>query len=272
LDKKTVTERIKDLCAEGFCSTEPPQIVPEKRVMPTGIMVIPSDDLLERYDRHLMELIAQVYAVAKAINRSVRKPAVATLERRNRELALDSLYAYSKHWANSLDGILDERKASRARRKEIMENLMAASHWAIMQMAIEHHYGVSAIAAGEANVMADGMAAALYGLSRQPIARTREHISYLIENGFLTRHPYSTDKALRVTLSSVIAPHIHQALGHTAKDLVEIARKLAGAAPPKQTPPAKIAKAVGATKENERGKSTTFVRRSAPKLRVVSTG
>ena len=97
-----------------------------------------------------------------------------------RSIILQSLTRCREPWRQALDRIFDATNLSRARRVEAIRHLNSLSHWTLLHMAVELHYGVSRFAGSEPGILADQMAASLLNLTGQNFQTTRDHIAYLI--------------------------------------------------------------------------------------------
>ena len=148
----------------------------------------------------------------------------AKLDPELRAIILQSLTRCREPWRQALDRIFDATNLSRARRVEAIRHLNSLSHWTLLHMAVELHYGVSRFAGSEPGILADQMAASLLNLTGQNFQTTRDHIAYLTGLGLLERQP---GKSLRVALSESAAAEFHRALGTAAAALPEVARSLA---------------------------------------------
>jgi hypothetical protein len=224
LDDSTVKERILQIARGGLCRLDPGQ-----EALSTRTLVVPTPALLERFDAYLHTLGERLLAVASCIDPALRGETLSSgLAAPQRGLMLRALEHCAEAWRGALERFFDAQSLSPARRVEALRHLNATSHGALVQMAIEHRYGISALAGGEEGLLADRMAAALLDLIGQNFQTTRDHILYLIELGLLARQP---GKALRVRLAEAAAPHFDAALSAGAAALPSLARALVGRAP-----------------------------------------
>ena len=218
LDDSTVKERILEISRLGLCRLEPAE-----ETLSTRTVVIPTADLLDRFDRYLLALGMQVQAAAAAIDPTLRPLPLPTLSAAQRWLILRAPATYTEPWRAALEQIFDARALSRARRVEAMRHLNATSHWTLLHMAIAHRYGVGAVAADADSILADAMAAALLTLTGQNFQTTRDHIGYLMDVGLLACQP---GKALRVALAAPAVAPFDAALAAAAAALPILARRL----------------------------------------------
>lgn len=223
LDDSTVKERIQDISRQGLCRLDPAE-----EPLSTRSVVIPTDALLARFDRHVRALGEQLLAAAAALDPSLRAAVLVAVDAPQRTLILRAPETYAEARHAALERIFDAQARSRARRVEAVRHLNAISHGTLLHMAVEHHHGVSPLADGDSGLLADRMAAALLGLTGQNFQTTRDHIGYLLEAGLLARQP---GKALRVALAEAAAPQLDAALDAVAGVLPALARGLAGAVP-----------------------------------------
>jgi FHA domain len=219
LDDSTVKERILEIQELKLCSVDPPT-----GALSARSIIVPSATLFELFDRHLLVLAKELAATASALDPSVRLAPPRKLDAQQRIIILQSLSRCHEPWRQALDHIFDSFDLSRARRVEAIRHLNSMSHWSLLHMAVELHYGVSPFGASEQGILADQMAASLLNLTGQNFQTTRDHIAYLIALGLLERQ---AGKSLRVALSDAAAEQFHQALGVAAAALPEVARNLA---------------------------------------------
>jgi hypothetical protein len=222
LDDSTVKERILEIGRLEFCRLDPPE-----EPLSTRTVVVPTPALLDRFDGYLLTLAGRLLATATAIGAMVPPAPPPTLSAAQRSVILRALDCYTEPWRAALERIFDAQALSRARRVEAVRHLIATSHWALLHMAIEHHYGVSPFAEDDDSILADRMAAALLALTGQNFQTTRDHIGYLMEIGLLERRP---GKALRVALAEPAALHFDTALAAAAAELPPLARSLVATA------------------------------------------
>jgi hypothetical protein len=223
LDDSTVKERILEIKEHELCIIDPPDAALSARSV-----IAPAPALLELFDRHLLALAKELCATASALDPSARTTPPRRLDGEQRAVILQSLAACQAPWRQGLDRIFDSVNLSRARRVEAIRHLSSLSHWTLLHMAVELHYGASAYAGVEQGILADQMAATLLNLTGQNFQTTRDHIAYLIALGLLERQP---GKSLRVALSEKAATEFHKALGTAATALPEMARNLAALSP-----------------------------------------
>jgi hypothetical protein len=218
-DDSTVKERILEIQELKLCSVDPPT-----GALSARSIIVPSATLFELFDRHLLVLAKELAATASALDPSVRLAPPRRLDAQQRIIILQSLSRCHEPWRQALDHIFDSFDLSRARRVEAIRHLNSMSHWSLLHMAVELHYGVSPFGGSEQGILADQMAASLLNLTGQNFQTTRDHIAYLIALGLLERQ---AGKSLRVALSDAAAEQFRQALGVAAAALPEVARNLA---------------------------------------------
>ncbi len=223
LDDSTVKERILEIRDLQLCSVDPPTgaLAPRSVIVPTAA-------LLDLFDRHLVALAKELCTTAAALDPATRVAAPRRLDAQQSAIILQSLARCREPRRIALDRIFDVVNLSRARRVEAIRHLNSLSHWSLLHMAIELHYGVSAFAGGGQGILADQMAAHLLNLTGQNFQTTRDHIAYLIGLGLLERQP---GKSLRVALSASAAEQFHEALGTAAASLPQVARSLTATLP-----------------------------------------
>ena len=221
LDDSTVKERLQEIARLGLCRLDPPG-----EGLSTRTLVIPEPELLDRADRFVQAMADLCAATAAALTPGLPGAAPAALGAAERALVLRVLDDMAEAWRAALDQIFDAATLSPARRAEAMRHLNATSHAALLQLAIEHRVGASALEDGGAGLLADRMAAALLTLTGQNFQTSRDHIGYLMDIGLLARQP---GRALRVALAEPAAPPLEAALAAIAALLPPLARELAGA-------------------------------------------
>ena len=223
LDDSTVKERILEIQELKLCSVDPPN-----GALSARSVIVPSATLFELFDRHLLALTKELATSAAALDPSVRLGTPRKLDAQQRTIILQSLSRCREPWRLALDHIFDAIDLSRARRVEAIRHLNSMSHWSLLHMAVELHYGISPFGGSAQGILADQMAANLLNLTGQNFQTTRDHIAYLIALGLLERQP---GKSLRVALSESAAEQLHQAFGVAAAALPEVARSLAATLP-----------------------------------------
>ena len=230
LDDSTVKERILEIKEQQLCVVDPANAALSARSV-----IVPTPALLDLFDRHLLALAKELCATAATLDPATRVTPPRRIDPEQRNIILQSLTRCRETWRRALDRIFDSINLSRARRVEAIRHLSSLSHWTLLHMAVELHYGVSAFATAEPGILADQMAASLLNLTGQNFQTTRDHIAYLIALGLLERQH---GKSLRVALSEQAVAEFHQALGEAATALPEVARHLAAASPEPAEDPA----------------------------------
>jgi hypothetical protein len=223
LDDSTVKERILEIQELKLCVIDPPN-----GALSARSVIVPTATLFELFDRHLGALAKALAVTASALDASVRLGLPRKLDAQQRDIILQSLSRCREPWRLALDQIFDEISLSRARRVEAIRHLNSMSHWSLLHMAVELHYGVSPFGGSEQGILADQMAASLLNLTGQNFQTTRDHIAYLIALGLLERQ---AGKSLRVALSESAAEKFRVALGVAAEALPDVARSLAATLP-----------------------------------------
>jgi hypothetical protein len=219
LDDSTVKERILEIRDLKFCAVDPPTGVLSARTT-----IVPTPVLLDLFDRHLLALAKVLCTTAAALDPATRARPPSRLDAEQRSIILQSLGCCREPWRAALDRIFDANALSRARRTEAVRHLNSMSHWTLLHLAIEQHYGVSQVVGRESGILADQMAATLLNLTGQNFQTTRDHIAYLMTLGLLERQ---AGKSLRVALSEPVAAQFRQAFSAAATALPEVARSLA---------------------------------------------
>ena len=223
LDDSTVKERILEIKEQQLCVVDPPNAALSARSV-----VAPTAALVDLFDRHLLALAKELCATVATLDAATRIVPPRRLDAEQRAIILQSLTRCREPWRQALDRIFNASNLSRARRVEAIRHLNSLSHWTLLHMAVELHYGVSRFAGSEPGILADQMAASLLNLTGQNFQTTRDHIAYLTGLGLLERQP---GKSLRVALSESAAAEFHRAFGTAAGALPEVARSLAAASP-----------------------------------------
>ncbi|HEX3405460.1 MAG TPA: FHA domain-containing protein [Acetobacteraceae bacterium] len=223
LDDSTVKERILEIQELKLCAIDPPG-----GTLSARSVVVPTAALFDLFDRHLLALAKELATAATALDPSVRLVPPRRLDAQQRGIILQALNRCREPWRQALDHIFDAIDLSRARRVEAIRHLNSMSHWSLLHMAVELHYGVSTFAGSEQGILADQMAASLLNLTGQNFQTTRDHIAYLIALGLLERQ---AGKSLRVALAESAIEPFHQALGVAAAALPEVARSLSATMP-----------------------------------------
>lgn len=215
LDDATVRERLGELCRLGFCMIDPPD-----RPVSVRAIILPTPELLDRFDAHLRELAQHMFVVVREIAPDLRGGPPRDLDDTDRRALLRAVEGCNERCLAELDQSLATVGASAARRLEARRRLLSPSHWLLMQMALERCYSTAQPHDGN-DILADEMAAELLRLLRQNFQTTRDHIAYLLQLGLFERRP---SRALRVALADTAAEALHRALGSAAAELIEIAQ------------------------------------------------
>ena len=218
LDDSTVKERLLEIRDLDLCEIDPPGTALSARTV-----IVPTPALLELFDRHLVAFARQLAISAQALEPSLHAAVPGRLDAQQRGIILQALAVCREPWRAALERIFDARNLSRARRVEAIRHLSSTSHWSLLHMAVEQHYGVGALPNTDRGILADQMAAALLNLTRQNFQTTRDHIAYLMSLNLLERLP---GKSLRVALADQAAAEFDQALVAAAAALPGVARNL----------------------------------------------
>jgi hypothetical protein len=223
LDDSTVKERILEIAELKLCVVDPPG-----GTLSARSVIVPTQSLLDLFDRHLLALAKELATSAAALDPTTRLMVPRNLDAQQRTIILQALNRCRDPWRAALERIFDANNLSRARRVEAIRHLNSLSHWTLLHMAVELRYGLSTFAGSEQGILADQMAASLLNLTGQNFQTTRDHLSYLMNLGLLERQP---GKSLRVALSDTVAAEFHTALGTAAAALPEVAHSLAATVP-----------------------------------------
>jgi hypothetical protein len=223
LDDSTVKERILEIRDLQLCAVDPPN-----GALSARSVVVPTPALLDLFDRHLLALAKELATTVAALDPAIRFTPPRQLDAEQRDVILRSQSCCRDPIRAALDHIFDSINLSRARRVEAIRHLSSTSHWMLLLMAVELHYGISSFSGNEPGILADQMAATLLNLTGQNFQTTRDHIAYLVTLGLLERQ---SGKSLRVALAESAAAEFHQALGAAAAALPEVARSLAATLP-----------------------------------------
>ena len=186
LDDSTVKERILEIKEQELCVVDPPNAALSARSV-----IAPTPALLDLFDRHLLALAKELCATAATLDPATRTVPPRRLDPEQRGIILQSLTRCREPWRQALDRIFDATNLSRARRVEAIRHLNSLSHWTLLHMAVELHYGVSRFAGSEQGILADQMAASLLNLTGQNFQTTRDHIAYLTGSDCLSVSPAS---------------------------------------------------------------------------------
>ncbi|HET8997105.1 MAG TPA: FHA domain-containing protein [Acetobacteraceae bacterium] len=219
LDDATVRERLGEFYRLGLCSIDPPD-----RAVSARTIILPSEDLLTRFDAHLRELGQLLFSAVREYEPGLTGGPPASLDDATRRGLLRAVEACNAGCLAQLDAGFAAAGISVARRLEAKRHLLSPSHWLLVQMAVERWYGVSPQTDEGEGVLADDLAAELLKLLRQNFQTTRDHIGYLVQLGLLERCP---GRALRVALAEGPGAALHRALGEASAELVEVARAIA---------------------------------------------
>ena len=214
LDEATVRDRLADLQAAGLCVMDPPD-----RAVSARTIVHPTADLMIRFDAHLFDLAKLLLASFGGFAAFGAGGPDLSLDQSRRQSLMHAIDVCNEIWLTAIDRVLYANHLTDARRMEAKRHLLSLSHWMLIHLATEHHYGGSADAEGGSGLLADAMAAALLGLTGQNFQTTRDHIAYLTRVNILERR---TGRALRVALSPMVVEALHQAFGAMAAELLKI--------------------------------------------------
>ncbi len=219
LDDATVRERLSELYRLGLCAIDPAD-----RPVSARTIILPTPDLLSRFDAHLRELAQHLFAAVREIAPDAQGGVPADLDDSVRRALLRAVETCNDRCLSELDQGFAAAGISIARRLEAKRHLLSPSHWLLVQMALERWYGVSPPADDGEGVLADDLAAELLRLLRQNFQTTRDHIAYLLQLGVFDRCP---GRALRIELAESATAALHRALTAAAPELAEIAQAIA---------------------------------------------
>jgi len=209
LDDATVRERLAELYRLGLCTIDPAD-----RPVSARTIILPTPDLLDRFDAHLRALAQHLFAAAREIAPDFRGVPPAALDDAIRRALLQAAERCNERCQTELDHGFAAAGISVARRLEAKRHLLSPSHWLLVQMALERCYGISPHADDGDGMLADDMAAELLKLLRQNFQTTRDHIGYLVQLGLLERRQ---GRALRVALAQGAAAALRGATGGDRK-------------------------------------------------------
>jgi hypothetical protein len=231
LDDATVKDRINEIASLGLCTLDPS----DGRIAARTV-VVPSDALLQQFDRHLQALAAALREVVADIESVPIPPkgiAEGVLTAEQRSLVLQALAVCSDAWLAALERVFEASRLSKARRLEAKRNLISTSHRALLHMAVAQHYGLPPHSDGEEGILADQMAAALLQLTGQNFQTTRDHIAYLIELSLLERR---RGRSLHVALAPAAAAELQIALQAASAALPTLLRNFDAVVPGSHPP------------------------------------
>ena len=218
LDDATVRERLAELYRLGFCAIDPAD-----RPVSARTIILPTPELLQRFDAHLRETGQQLLIAMREVSPGLRAVVPGALDDTTRRGLLRAAECCTERCLAELDQGFAAAGISIARRLEAKRHLLSPSHWLLVQMALERWYGLTPQDDGD-GILADDMAASLLKLLRQNFQTTRDHIAYLMQLGLLERQQ---GRSLRVALAEPVATALHRAIGESAAELTEIAQSLA---------------------------------------------
>ncbi len=214
LDDATVRERVDEILRLGLAEADSPN----DRLSGRSI-VIPTEPLLTGFDAYLCPLAGQM----AAIEGGQAPPLTGPLSDRDRQALLSAFDAYANTWLSATERFLAAAGLSPARRAEARRRLSTASYWLVMHAAIEHADAMRLGKAEEDCLVADQLAANVLEQTGQGFQTIRDHITWLLNQGLLLRHP---GRGLRVSLAEGIAPYFDAALTRAAADFTEVAQRL----------------------------------------------
>ncbi len=212
LDDATVRERVEEILRLGLC-----QASPETDKISGRTLITPTAALLAGFDAYLLVVAQHLCAMAGV------GAGPAALNDRDRSAILQAFDSYAIACLAAADRFLLDQAVSPARRAEARRRLTATSYWTLMHQAIEHASQVEAGAEVEPSLVADQLAAGVLDQTGQSFQTIRDHISWLISQGFLSRHP---GRVLRVSLTPAAAAQFALALGQVGVEMAELASRL----------------------------------------------
>jgi|GEM_PF-3297735 len=218
LDDATVRERVDEILRLGLAEADPPQ----ERLSGRSI-VIPTESLLTGFDAYLCPLAELMGTIEAGRAVAVSAP----LSDRDRQALLAAFDTYGNTWLAAAERFLIAAGLSPARRAEARRRLTTASYWLVMHAAIEHADTMRLGKAEEDSLVADQLAATVLEQTGQGFQTIRDHITWLLNQGLLHRHP---GRGLRVSLAQAVAPYFDAALTRAAADFTEVAQRLGTAA------------------------------------------
>jgi hypothetical protein len=232
LDDATVRERIQEMQALGLCEIDPPD-----RTLSARSIVIPTEELLRRYDAHLRATAGRLREAARTIDPAIRPRPDVPLNPTTRQMVLRAIEQCDEAWLAALEAMFDQLKLTPARRLDARRHLLSLSHRMLLLMSLRHAFAPNAQTPGTPpdggeGLLADDMAALLLRLARQNFQTTRDHIGQLMQLGVLQRR---SGRALRVALAPDLMATFTPILARLAVLLPAMARELDGMEDVEQT-------------------------------------
>ncbi len=212
LDDATVRERVDEILRLGLL-----QASPAVGRLTGRTLVTPTPRLLSSFDAYLTAVAQHLCTMAGV---GYGPP---SLNDRDRLTILQAFDAYTMAWLSAADRFLIQQNVSPARRGEARRRLTATSYWILMHQAIEHAHQHAAGVTAEPSLLADQLVASVLDQTGQSFQTIRDHISWLIAQGFLERHP---GRALRVSLAAPAAAQFDIALRQAAVEMADMAARI----------------------------------------------
>lgn len=216
LDEATVRERLNDLQADGLCSLDP-----SGRSISARTIVMPAPSLLVAFDNHLRDMIRSLIATFRPGGSAPEFD--GDIDSATRQMMIDLLERCDTLWIGAFEAVFDTGNLAGSYRVEARRRLLSLPFRMLMDLATAYRYGDTSLADGGDGLLADAMASALLGRTKQNFQTTRDHIGYLMRISLLDRRP---GRNLRVALPDNVAMSLHRALGQMELELAQVAGKL----------------------------------------------
>ncbi len=208
VDDATVRDRVEELLAGGYCTTDPPGSALSARTI-----LVATRSAAAPFDATLLTLRAALADGASSLRTGLTLRPVTALAEPDRALSVATLSILAGGWSALLDRLCAAQGISQARRLEARRHLLSTSHRTLLLLACLRHYSPDATDDG---ILADRMAAALLERTGQNFQTTRDHIATLLALGVLERR---AGRSLRVGLAAAAAPQVDTAMAAVAEQL-----------------------------------------------------
>jgi hypothetical protein len=223
-DIRTCIERIKDCERDGLIKVF--NEVNRPTAASPGCLIGPSSRLIERFDGHCRETIAEICAVAGG---EVHRYHSAT--ECHDDLISDIYHffnAYDRMWRNTSEIVVKQKGLTPAYAEDAMDHLVTYQYWAIIMLL----WTASTSGSDRANPSAlviDEIISRMWDRLRLGHLAIKERVSNLVRWGFFTEQTIKKHKA--VSLTPVAEDAINNGLAATHPLLLELHQALAQHAP-----------------------------------------
>ena len=213
LDDATIKERIRAALAANQITVEPSGLSSRSVILPTR-------ELLERFDHYLVSSAQALNALTGPHGHPPLRLTPGKLDEPRRRLMASVIESHVAPFQTALETICLEQGLSKARSLEARRNLLSMPHWSLIARALDRDLRRPD---NSSDSLADQLAADLLNLTGQNFQTSRDHIAYLMSIGVFERRP---GKTLHIGLPNAASQHFQHALRNIGAELAMLATEL----------------------------------------------